>query len=139
HQLGRGQQIEIEILLDDRGAVRRKGEGFWANLRGHVGKLDLADARWNGDLPHVLNKREIIVIDGDGYIALRRSTRRIGRGRLREGGGRQSEQQGGKQTNGVHQDRFPPRRLIRSASLRPICKAHKKRGWPEIRHPLFFW
>ncbi len=70
HQrLGR-EQVEIEILLDDAEGVAGHGHRLGADLGRDVGEFLARAAGGDGDLPDVLNEREIVVVDGDRDVAL---------------------------------------------------------------------
>ena len=70
HQLGGGQQVEVEILLDDPCSGSSEAERFGTDAGGDVGKLDPAAPSGDRQLAHILNQRLSVVVDGDRNIAL---------------------------------------------------------------------
>src|SRR3546814_7905195 len=89
HQLVGGQQVEVEILLDDRQAGTRQRHRFGPDARRDVGKFDAVARGLHRELALVLHQRLAIVIDGDRDIALG-----IGlRGVLRSGGRTRMDEQ----------------------------------------------
>lgn len=65
HQLARGEEVVIEILLDDCGVRCGKAQRFGLDARRDVGELDAAATIGNVDLAHVLHQREIVVVNGE--------------------------------------------------------------------------
>ena len=112
HQCLRRQQVEIEILLDDADVGAGQGDRLGADLRGDVGEFLPRAAGGDIELPGVLNQREIVVVDGDGDIALRalRRRRNLVLGRRRRG------QEGKKQKPGTHEKTLP-RNIVRRSVL----------------------
>ena len=71
HQLGRGQQVIIEILFDNADAGAGERDGFGADLRGDVGEFLFGASGGQRHPARVLHQALAVLIDGDRDIALR--------------------------------------------------------------------
>jgi hypothetical protein len=87
HQLGGREQVEIEILFDDRHVRRAERHRLRLDLARHVGEFLARAAGGQVELPRVLHEREIVVVDRDGEIA------RLGLRRCCGGQDKDAEQQ----------------------------------------------
>ncbi len=65
HQFARGQQIEIEVLLDDPDVGGRQRHRLRPDLRGNVLEFDPLAAALDLDVPMILHQGQIVGIDGD--------------------------------------------------------------------------
>ena len=106
HQGLGGEQVEVEILLDDADVRTGQGDRLGANLRGDVREFQARAVGGDVELPPVLHERKIVVVDGDRDLALGRLRRRRDFGRdLREGrqrNGRRDEE-GGDEQQSTHE------------------------------------
>ncbi len=68
---GRGKQVEIEILFDNRGAIGGEAEGFGADLRRDIGKFDPRAAARDFQLADILHQRLVVLVNRYRNIALR--------------------------------------------------------------------
>lgn len=69
HQRCGRQKVIVEILFDYADAFARQCHCFGAYARGDIGKF-LTRASEERDTADVLHQRQIIIVDGDGQIAL---------------------------------------------------------------------
>jgi hypothetical protein len=65
HHLLRRQQVEVEVLLDDLDAVAAERDCLGTNARGHVLELEPRASGGEIERAHVLDQREILVVDGE--------------------------------------------------------------------------
>ena len=87
HQLRGGQQVEVEVLLDDgQGVFGRERDGFGTDLRRHVLEFHSLFAAGEIDGAVVLHQGEIVGIDGDGEVLVVGGGQSRGDGRCGAGG-----------------------------------------------------
>ena len=75
HELGGRQQVVVEVLLDQHHVGRDEAHGLRHDLRRDARELDALPARGRADGPHVLDERDVLVVDGERDLAVRRAVR----------------------------------------------------------------
>ncbi len=63
HELLGRQQVVVEVLLDDREPGAREADGLRHDLRRHALELEAVAAGGDGQRPHVLDERQVGVVD----------------------------------------------------------------------------
>ena len=79
HHLLGGEQVEVEVLLDDGEAVARQGDGLGTDRRRDVLQLQPLAAGGDVEAADVVHQGLVLIVDGDGEAGL---FRRLGRRRV---------------------------------------------------------
>jgi hypothetical protein len=111
HHLLRRQQVEVEVLLDDRDAGRFQSDRLGLDRGGHVLQLQPLAALGDVHPPHVVHQRAVLVVDGDREAWL------VGG----PGGDPRQTERHRQQTEPVH--RLPPVSPRRPIRRRPLGRA----------------